>query len=147
MGRVKDLVIKYKSVIMYVVFGVCTTLVNWGAYYLCYSIIGISNVLSTVIAWILAVAFAFITNKLWVFNSKSFVGKTLIYEMWTFTAARLVTGVLDVGIMYLAVDVFNQNATLWKLISNVIVIILNYVLSKLIVFRKTNSDQPDERIS
>ena len=132
----KDLLIKYKSFILYAVFGVFTTLINWGTYYLCYSIIHISNVPSTIIAWIAAVAFAFITNKIWVFDSKSFDGKTLLYEIWTFVAARLVTGVLDVAIMYFAVDVFAMNATIWKLISNIIVIIINYVFSKLIIFKK-----------
>ena len=136
MGKIKDLFIKYKSFIMYAVFGVCTTLVNWGTYYLCYSFFRIPNVPSTIIAWVLAVAFAYITNKLWVFDSKSFKVKRLIHEIWTFTAARLVTGALDVGIMYLTVDVIGWNATLWKLLSNIVVIIINYILSKMIVFRK-----------
>ncbi len=137
----KNLIIKYKSFILYAVFGVCTTLINWGTYYLCYSLIRIPNVPSTIIAWIVAVAFAFITNKIWVFESKAFDVKTLLYEIWTFIAARLATGVLDVAIMYFAVDVFAMNSTIWKLISNVIVIILNYILSKLIIFRKGRSDK------
>lgn len=137
----KNLLIKYKSFILYAVFGVCTTLINWGAYYLCYSIIHIPNVTSTIIAWIVAVAFAFITNKIWVFESKSFYGKTLLYEIWTFIIARLVTGILDVIIMYFTVDVFTMNSTVWKLISNIIVIIINYIFSKLIIFRKGNSDK------
>lgn len=137
----RNLIIKYKSFILYAVFGVCTTLINWGTYYLCYSLIRIPNVPSTIIAWIVAVAFAFITNKIWVFESKAFDVKTLLYEIWTFIAARLATGVLDVAIMYFAVDVFAMNSTIWKLISNVIVIILNYILSKLIIFRKGRSDK------
>ena len=137
----KNLLMKYKSFILYAVFGVCTTLINWGAYYLCYSVINIPNVPSTIIAWIVAVAFAFITNKIWVFDSKSFEGKTLLYEIWTFIAARLATGALDVVVMYFAVDVFAMNSTVWKLISNIIVIVLNYILSKLVIFRKGNSDK------
>lgn len=135
MNRIKDLFFKYKSFIMYAFFGVCTTLVNWGTYCIAYNIIKIPNISSTIIAWVSAVAFAFITNKLWVFDSKSFAMKTLFYEIWTFIAARLVTGVLDVLIMYFAVDVFAMNSTIWKLISNIIVIIVNFVLSKLIVFK------------
>lgn len=134
----KNLLMKYKGFILYAVFGVCTTLINWGTYYLCYSIIHISNVLSTIIAWIVAVAFAFITNKIWVFDSKSFKGKTLLFEIWTFIAARLATGALDVAIMYFAVDVFAMNSTVWKLISNIIVIALNYILSKLVIFRNNS---------
>lgn len=137
----KKLLIKYKALILYLVFGVLSTLINWGAYYLCYNIFIIPNVISTIIAWVLAVIFAFITNKLWVFNSKSFEAKSLLHEIWTFTAARLLTGFLDVAIMFLAVDIFAWNSTLWKMISNIIVVILNYVFSKLIVFKKANSDQ------
>ena len=127
---------KYKSIVLYVVFGACTTLINWAAYYLCYTVAPIPNVPSTIIAWILAVAFAFFTNKLWVFDSRSFEKKALLHEIWTFTAARLATGALDVAIMYLAVDVFALNANLWKLLSNIVVIVLNYAFSKLVVFRK-----------
>ena len=114
-------------------FGVLTTLINWGSYFLCYNIVQIPNVPSTIIAWILAVAFAFITNKIWVFGSKSFNGKVLLYEIWTFLSARLITGILDVVIMYFAVDVFAMNSTVWKLISNIIVIVLNYIFSRLII--------------
>jgi len=137
----KNLFTKHKSFIMYAIFGVCTTLINWGTYYLCYSVIHIPNIPSNIIAWVLAVAFAFITNKIWVFDSKSFTGKTLIYEIWTFIAARLATGILDIVIMYFAVDVFSMNSTVWKLISNIIVIAINYILSKLIIFKKGNSDK------
>lgn len=141
MKKIKELLFKYKSFIMYAIFGVCTTLLNWASYYLFYNIAGIPNVPSTIIAWVLAVAFAFITNKLWVFESRSFEKKILLHEIWTFTAARLATGILDVGIMYLTVDVLGWNSTLWKLLSNIVVIILNYVLSKLVVFKKGRSGQ------
>ena len=132
----KKIILKYKSIIAYLFFGVLTTLINWGSYFLCYNIVQIPNVPSTIIAWILAVAFAFITNKIWVFGSKSFNGKVLLYEIWTFLAARLITGILDVVIMYFAVDVFAMNSTVWKLISNIIVIVLNYIFSRLIIFKK-----------
>lgn len=135
MKSIKSLFEQYKSPILYVLFGACTTLVNWAVFYLCYSVAGIPNIPSTVIAWVLAVAFAFITNKLWVFESRAFDARTLLHEIWTFTAARLATGVLDVAIMAVSVDLLGRNAMLWKLISNIIVIVLNYVLSKRIVFR------------
>ena len=132
---------KYKSIIAYLFFGVLTTLINWGSYFLFYNIAKTPNVPSTIIAWILAVAFAFITNKIWVFDSKSFDGKTILHEIWTFITARLITGILDVVIMYFAVDVFVMNSTVWKLISNIIVIVLNYIFSRLIIFKKGNSDK------
>ena len=143
MAKIKALALKYKEQILYVFFGGLTTLINWGAYALCYNVLGVSNVPSVIIAWILGVAFAFVTNKIWVFESRSFDTKTVLRELWTFVAARLVTGLLDLGIMYLAVDVLGGNGNVWKLISNVIVIILNYVFSKLIVFKK--QEKPGEK--
>ncbi|MCI8661472.1 MAG: GtrA family protein [Lachnospiraceae bacterium] len=133
---IKALLIRYKSFIMYAVFGVFTTLVNMLSYYLCFNTIGISNVPSTIIAWILAVVFAFITNKLWVFESKSFDSKILKREIPAFFGARIVTGILDVVIMYIAVDVMFWNSTVWKMISNIFIIIINYIASKLIIFQK-----------
>lgn len=120
---------------MYAVFGVLTTAVNMASYFLCFQIAGIPNVPSTVIAWVLSVCFAFITNKLWVFDSRSFSAKVLKHELPAFFGARIATGLLDVGIMYLAVDLLHWNPALWKLISNLLVIIINYVASKLIIFR------------
>ena len=142
MNRIRALLVKYKSLILYAVFGALTTLVNIAAYYVCYNMLGIPNVPSDIIAWVLAVSFAFITNKLWVFDSKSFSGKTLRRELPAFLGARIATGLLDVAIMYLAVDVLHLNATVWKLISNAVVIILNYVASKLVIFKKPSA--PDQ---
>ncbi len=121
---------------MYAVFGVLTTAVNIAVYYLTYNLIGMANVSSTMIAWIIAVAFAFITNKMWVFDSVSFDWKILAHEIPTFFCSRLITGFLDVAIMFIAVDVMTWNSMIWKIISNVIVIILNYVASRFIIFNK-----------
>lgn len=136
-----DLFRKYRSLVFYAVFGVFTTLVNMGAYWLCFNVLGIPNVPSTIVAWFLAVSFAFITNKLWVFDSKSFDAKTLKHEIPTFFGARIATGLLDVLIMYLAVDVMHWNSMVWKMISNVIVIVLNYIASKLVIFRKNGEKE------
>ncbi len=131
-----DLFKKYKSFIFYAFFGVCTTLVNLLFYRLFYFVLGISNVPSTVIAWFFAVLFAFITNKLWVFDSKSFEITTFLPELVKFFICRIATGLLDVLIMWLAVDKMKWNAMAWKLISNVLVIVLNYAASKLVIFVK-----------
>ena len=144
MKTLKELFVKYKMMILYVVFGAMATFVNMAAYYFCYNLLGIPNVPSVIIAWVLAVIFAFFTNKLWVFESKSMAPEVLKHEIPAFFGARLLTGLLDIGIMYLAVDVLHWNATLWKLISNVIVIILNYLASKLVIFRK--KENPDKSI-
>ncbi len=131
-----DLFKKYKSFIFYAFFGVCTTLVNLLFYRLFYFVLGISNVPSTVIAWLFAVLFAFITNKLWVFDSKSFEITTFLPELVKFFICRIATGLLDVLIMWIAVDKMRWNAMAWKLISNVLVIVLNYAASKLVIFVK-----------
>ena len=107
-NKIKELFQKYKTVIAYLFFGVCTTVVNWVAYILFMLLLNnfiadtnLTIIISNVIAWIFAVIFAFITNKLWVFDSKSFEKKKLFYEIWTFVSARLVTLLIETGILYL----------------------------------------------
>ena len=134
--KIKELVKKYKFIILYGIFGVLTTVINIGVYGLLYSVLGVSNVLSNVVAWIVSVLFAFITNKLWVFESKSFDFNLLIKELGSFTDCRLATGVLDLGIMFVGVDLLKGPAIILKVTSNIIVMILNYVMSKIFVFKK-----------
>ena len=121
---------------MYGIFGVLTTIVNLVVYNLCYYKAGMNNTVSNVIAWILAVAFAYITNKLWVFESKSWKMSVLRREVTAFVSCRLATGIMDILIMYICVDILGWHAMLMKLSSNVLVIILNYIFSKLIIFKK-----------
>lgn len=130
------LIKKYQGIIAYLFFGVCTTLVNMITYQICYNVSGMPNVPATVIAWVLAVVFAYVTNKLFVFDSKSWAVEVLKHELPSFFGCRLLTGILDVVIMYVAVDVMGLHALLWKLISNILVIILNYIASKLLIFKK-----------
>lgn len=143
MEKLKELCRKYRSMILYVVFGVLTTLVNLGVYRLCYYAAGVPNVPSDIIAWLLAVAFAFITNKPLVFESRSFDRKTLAHEIPAFIGARVLTGLLDLLIMYVAVDVMHWNAMIWKLISNIVVIVLNYIASRMVIFRKGREHTAD----
>ena len=133
---IKRLLAKYRSIILYGFFGVLTTIVNLSSYYLFYNYLCVPNVASTIIAWTLGVLFAFVTNKLWVFDSKKYDAETMRHEIFSFLGTRIGTGLLDVVIMYLAVDVMSWNSSIWKLISNVIVIILNYIASKLLIFKK-----------
>lgn len=136
MEKVIGLVKKYKELIMYGIFGVLTTVINIVTYTILYNQLGVSNVVSNVIAWILSVLFAYVTNKIWVFESKSVELKVLLYEMGSFFGCRLATGLLDLAIMYVTVDVLTRNSTLMKCISNVIVIVANYIFSKLVIFKK-----------
>lgn len=134
----KRLWVKFKPIIMYGIVGCMATAMNIGVYLLCYKIFFIPNVPSNVIAWIISVLFAFITNKLFVFESKDMSKSVLLNELLKFILARLSTGIIDVFIMFTTVDVLALNATVWKIISNIIVIIGNYILSKFLVFDKSS---------
>ncbi len=125
-----------KSVVLYGIFGILTTVVNIAIYHFCYEVWNITNVPSNIIAWVLAVAVAYITNKLWVFDSKRFAIEVLLPELWKFVSCRLVTGIIDLIIMWVGVDLLRGPAVLIKTGSNVLVIVFNYMLSKLVVFRK-----------
>ena len=151
MDKIKGLIIKYREIITYVIFGGLTTLVNWAVYAIFTRILppatsaGLSEFqlgVCTAIAWVAGVVFAFITNKLWVFESKSLAPKVLIKEFASFVAARAVTGVIETFGLPLLVRIginqslFGIEGMVAKLLVSVIVVILNYVFSKLIVFKK-----------
>ena len=128
--------LKYRFIIFYGIFGVLTTIINVVTYGVLYNVLNITNVISTIIAWVVAVLFAFVTNKIWVFESKTFERKLFILELQKFFGCRIATGLLDVGIMFIGVDILNGPAILLKLFANILVIVLNYIMSKFIVFKK-----------
>jgi len=136
MKKITDLMKKYRSFILYAVFGVFTTAVNLIVYHLCYYQAGMSNTLSNILAWIMAVTFAYLTNKSWVFDSRSWAWPVLRKEIPAFVSCRLATGIMDLIIMYVCVDILNWHAMLMKFVSNVLVILLNYIFSKLVIFKK-----------
>ena len=131
----KNIFGKYKSVLMYLFFGVCTTGMNVVSYWLFYTFLSFSNVVSTILSWVISVLFAYITNKLWVFESRSFDKQVLLQEIPTFFGARLLSGVIDLGIMFVFVDILFSPAMVVKFISNVFVVIFNYIASKLVIFK------------
>lgn len=133
---VKGLYFEYKEVVNYLFFGVGSTVVNFISYFLFAKIIGIEEVTSSGLSWFCAVLFAYITNKLFVFESKTETKKELIKECISFFLARIVSGILcDVGTFALMVKVFNINDILAKIVTQVMVIIVNYIFSKWIVFK------------
>ena len=136
MEKIKELYKKYKEIIMYLIFGGLTTLVNIVAYFILARLLNIETVASTIIALIVSILFAYITNKIFVFESKTNNKKDLLREMISFFACRALSGVMDVAIMYVTVDLWHFNDIIMKIISNIIVIIVNYVFSKLIIFKK-----------
>ena len=126
----------YKTVILYLIFGVCTTLVNLACYHVLYDRLGAENVPSTAAAWAVSVLFAFFTNRSFVFESRQNTLTGRLRELASFFGCRALTGVLDVGIMAFCVDFMGQNGLLWKFISNVLVVVLNYIASKWFIFKK-----------
>ncbi len=123
---------QYQEIILYGIFGVLTTVVNIIVYWFFARFIGVNYLLSTAIAWILSVLFAFITNRLYVFESKN---QNIWKEMYLFFTFRLLSGLIDFIDMYLFVDVLHFDDMVIKIVSNVIVIVLNYVFSKLFIFK------------
>lgn len=94
------------------------------------------NVVANIFAWLFAVIIAYITNKLWVFESKSLDIKKLLYELISFFGCRIITGMADLLIMYITVDHMHLNAIVMKIIANIIVIVSNYIASKYLIFKK-----------
>ncbi|MDQ0151249.1 GtrA family protein [Eubacterium multiforme] len=136
MDKIFELYNKFKEQILYIVFGVLTTAINIVSFFVCTRAFGLGVMTSNVIAWITSVLFAFVTNKIYVFNSRNYSIKFVLKELFDFTVSRGATGALDMGLMYLFVSVIHMEDMISKIIINIIVIILNYVLSKLYVFRK-----------
>lgn len=132
----KDIYRKYKAIILYLLFGVLTTGVNVVVYWFAVHICMLQTLIGTVIAWIMAVLFAYITNRRWVFESKAYERKAIIQEVVSFFLCRLATGIMDLGFMILFVNYMHLNDVVIKLVSNVLVIVLNYIASKLIIFHK-----------
>ncbi len=133
---IKQLWVKYQEIIVYIFFGGVTTIVNYVVFMVCSDVFALDTALSNVIAWILSVFVAFITNKTLVFKSNSKDFPTLFKELTTFILARILSGVIDTGIVVFGVDRLFLNKTLVKLVSNVFVIIFNYFASKLFIFKK-----------
>ena len=137
MDKIKELYNKYKEVINYLFFGGCTFFVNLITYSIFAKIFGINEIISNIIAWVVAVLFAYITNKIFVFESKTKGAKSFFKEMASFILARVFSGITcDVGTFALMINVFHINDIFSKIVTQIMVIIVNYVLSKLVVFRK-----------
>ena len=136
MGLIKKYCAKYRELILYVVFGVLTTLVNWVSYWLLADLLHVDYMAATFIAQVLSILCAYVTNRRWVFESKVRGVKGVALEMAKFFGARGASLVLDLAAMYLGVTLLRIDDKLMKLISNGIIIAANYVFSKLFVFKK-----------
>lgn len=133
---IQKLMKMYKEMIAYLFFGVCTTVVNFIIYFACTKIFDLNYLVSNALAWVGAVAFAYVTNRIWVFQSKTRDLHGIFREITTFVSCRVFSGVVDMLIMFIGVDLMNMSDSLTKLATQVMVVVLNYIFSKLIIFRK-----------
>lgn len=136
MNRLLELFKNYKEPILYIVFGGFTTVVNLVSYAIFTRLLDINDYIAIFLSWALAVFFAYITNKIWVFESRSTNPKQLLKEIVSFTSARVATLGLEYVIMFVGVDLLHFNDMLVKVIAQFVVIASNYVFSKLFIFKK-----------
>lgn len=126
---------KHKAIILYILFGVLTTIINLVSYtgmiYLHWNV-----QLSVILSWLITVISAYLTNRKWVFNSKATTSVELLREFLAFLSSRMLTLILEMIIIWFGVQLLKQNPLIWKLIDNVVVVIFNYIISKLFVFKR-----------
>ena len=134
--KMKALIVQYWEVLSYLIFGVLTTVGNYLVYLPVYNLLGLSAALSNAIAWVVAVAFAYLTNKPFVFKSHDWSAKTVIPELTKFVGCRVASGAAETLILLVTVDILCWNGNIWKLVTSVLVVVMNYIASKLVVFRK-----------
>lgn len=130
---------KIKEILWYGFFGVLTTLVNIISFYLLDKT-GMNVYLNNFIAWFLSVLFAFVTNKLFVFNSKSLDKKVIIKEVVSFFFFRILSLGIDMAGMYICISMMNMNRMISKVLMNVVVIVANYIFSKIFIFKKKETN-------
>lgn len=137
MKKIKELYIKYKEVINYLIFGVLTTVISLIVYYVTvFTFLNPDNAvqlqIANILSWIAGVTFAYVTNRKYVFESKE---KNKVKEASKFVLARVTTLIMDMLIMWLGVTILHLNDKIIKLISQVVIIVSNYIFSKLFVFK------------
>lgn len=135
MKKMLELAKKYEDILSYLFFGVLTTVVNYVVYLPCYNVLGLSSAVSNVIAWVAAVAFAYLTNKPFVFKSHDWSMKTVLPELTKFLACRVGSGVLETVMLLVCVDWLGWDGNVLKIVTSVLVVVLNYIGSKLLVFK------------
>ena len=133
--KIRNLIETHWDIVSYLFFGVCTTIVNYLIYIPCYNFLHLSATVSNMIAWMVAVAFAYLTNKPFVFKSNDWSARTVVPELTRFIGCRIGSGAAETVILLVTVDLLGWNGNIWKLVTQVMVVVLNYIGSKLLVFR------------
>ena len=133
--------ISNKELILYLIFGILTTVVNFIVYSIATRLFSIEELLANALSWLIAVIFAYVTNKLYVFSSKSWTVEIITKELTGFLTARVFSLGVDTLIMFFGIKILLMFDLYVKLISQIVVVILNYVLSKYFVFKNKPSNQ------
>lgn len=131
-----DLYDRYREIINYLIFGVLTTLVNFVFYFVLVNIFGMYYIYANIIAWFFSVLFAYITNRIFVFERVNFSIKSIVKEGTLFFSARLFSGFVETAILYIMVDFMKIGEGISKIVVAVVVVVLNYFFSKFIIFKK-----------
>ena len=132
----KDEMKKQSELISYAIFGVATTVVSMVVYGVCNSVFEMHYLISNIISWVIAVAFAYITNKMFVFKTRGMGFAQLKREITLFVSARLASlGIEELG-LFILIGLIGWGEILAKLVMQVVVIVLNYIFSKLVIFKK-----------
>lgn len=135
MTRLREIIRKHWDTLVYLIFGVLTTVVNYIVYLPCYNLLHWPAAVSNCAAWVAAVAFAFVTNKPLVFHSHDWSKKTVMPELAKFVTCRLASGAMETVVLLLTVDILGWSGNLMKLTVSLLVVIVNYIASKLLVFK------------
>lgn len=136
MRVLKEMVQKHREVLVYLFFGVATTLVNMGVFFICNNTLHIDYRLSNAISWFISVLFAFVTNKYFVFESKHEDMASFIKEMFLFYWYRILSFIIDMGMMILLIEYIHTGDFWAKMVTQVVVVVLNYFFSKFFIFKK-----------
>ena len=135
-AKIRELIQKHWDILSYLFFGGLTTVVNYLVYFPLYNWLQLSATVSNAVAWVFAVAFAYLTNKPFVFKSFDWSAKTVIPELTKFVGCRIGSGAMETILLLLCVDWLKWDGNLMKILTSIIVVIINYIASKLLVFRK-----------
>jgi len=157
MQTVKGLLKKYREIIMYLIFGVLTTVVNFIVYYILphneapmfsidifgYTLDVSEWLIANVAAWVAAVVFAFVVNKIFVFEDKNNSFKAVMRQIWQFVSVRIVSFVLETVLMWVLIDIIHMSTNIAKIPVAVLTVVINYIASKLFIFRKKSKNETE----
>lgn len=140
MQKILDILSKNREIINYLVFGVLTTIVNFMVYFFAKEVVDIYYLYANVIAWFISVLFAYVTNRAFVFEKVNFGFYPILREVVLFFVARLLSGAIETVLLFLMVELIRMGSDVSKVLVAVVVVVLNYVFSKLIIFKEKKND-------